>query len=95
MPSPLIAETPNHNPHKNVYKLNDVNNNVSIDLPVVINLNPRSLYGKECELATLIEQYNCDICCISESWERPDHHLGDILNIDNFVLSQTHHKNME
>ena len=39
-------------------------------LPVVINLNPRSLYNKKEEFKTLIEQSEAGICCISESWDR-------------------------
>ena len=39
-------------------------------LPVVINLNPRSLYNKASEFSTLIEQTEAGVCCISETWDR-------------------------
>ena len=42
------------------------------------------MYGKKEEFKTLIEQYNCDICCISESWERDSLALSDIISIENF-----------
>ena len=39
-------------------------------LPVVLNLNPRSLYNKTAEFGTLIEQTDAGVCCISETWDR-------------------------
>ena len=56
------------------------------DLPIVINLNPRSLYGKENEFSTLIEQYSCDVCCIGESWERNNLSLNELITIENFKV---------
>ena len=79
--------TQNHKPHRyNVHSVYNKSNHVSSDLPVVINLNPRSLYGKENELATIIEQYNCDICCVSESWERENYTLNDLIQIEHFKI---------
>ena len=39
-------------------------------LPIVLNLNPRSLYNKTNEFRTLIEQTDAGVCCISETWDR-------------------------
>ena len=40
------------------------------NLPIVINLNPRSLYNKADEFKTLISQTDASLCFISESWDR-------------------------
>ena len=57
-------------------------------LPVVINLNPRSLYNKLDEFRTLIEQTEAGVCCISETWDRTHTTNGtsitDLLPIDNY-----------
>ena len=50
-------------------------------LPVVLNLNPRSLYNKAAEFSTLVEQLDTGVCCISESWDR-SHIPGGILISD-------------
>ena len=42
----------------------------SIELPIIMNLNPRSLYNKVDDLKLVLEQYEADCVCISESWER-------------------------
>ena len=44
------------------------------------------MYGKEREFETLIEQYKCDICCISESWERDSLTLNELIQIENFRI---------
>ena len=40
------------------------------NVPVVVNLNPRSLYNKQDEFRTMIEQTEAGICCVSETWDR-------------------------
>ena len=50
-------------------------------LPVVVNLNPRSLYNKTEEFKTLIEQSEAGICCVSETWNR-SHSLNSELITD-------------
>ena len=49
----------------------------SINLPVIMNINPRSIYNKSDEFSLLLEQYSADIICMSESWER---HLYNFCN---------------
>ena len=48
-------------------------NNVIVqskELPVVMNINPSSIYNK-CKLfSVLVEQYEADVICMSESWDR-------------------------
>ena len=58
----------------------------SMVLPTVINLNPRSIYNKTDELYLLIEQYEADVICISESWERDDLPLVELLDLENFEI---------
>ena len=52
-----------------------------VSLPVVINLNPRSAYGKEEEIKTLISQYDCSVLTISESWSRANFPLSKLIDI--------------
>ena len=54
-------------------------------LPVVVNLNPRSLYNKQEEFCTLIEQTEASVCCISESWDR-SHVTGGSLISDRIQM---------
>ena len=54
----------------------------SINLPTIMNINPRSIYNKSEEL----EQYEADIICMSESWERPNMTLDQLLNLDNYEI---------
>ena len=58
----------------------------SVNLPVIMNLNPRSVYNKGDELSLLIEQYSADVICISESWERENLPLEQFLQLDNFEI---------
>ena len=58
----------------------------AVQLPVVLNLNPRSLYNKAEEFKLLIEQTNCKLCFISESWDRVDEGLEEIIEMENFRL---------
>ena len=50
----------------------------SMQLPVIMNLNPRSIYNKTDEFYLLLEQYEADLICISESWEREDLPLDEL-----------------
>ena len=57
------------------------------NLPIVLNLNPRSLYKKQNEFRTLIEQTEATLCCVSETWDRS--HSGgtlisDLIDIEGF-----------
>ena len=46
--------------------------NISSGLPSVLNINPRSVYNKIIEFHDLIEHYEIDLICMSESWKRED-----------------------
>ena len=58
----------------------------AISLPVVININPCSIYNKCEEFSLLLEQYNADIICISESFEREKLPLQEVLDLENYEI---------
>ena len=41
----------------------------ALELPVVVNLNPRSVYNKVDEFHALVQEENIDIVFMSESWK--------------------------
>ena len=61
----------------------------ALELPVVLNLNPRSIYNKVEDFKLIIEQYQIDVAFISESWERDDLHLDDIIQIEDYKFIST------
>ena len=58
----------------------------AVQLPVVVNLNPRSIYNKVSEFCTMMEQLEVGICCMSESWDREDLGLEEIIKIDGYKI---------
>ena len=56
----------------------------SIELPVIMNINPRSIYNKTEEFSELLEQYSADLITISESWERENLSLEKLLKFDKY-----------
>ena len=58
----------------------------SMELPVVMNINPRSIYNKTEEFHLLLEQYEADVICISESWDRDNLPLKELLDLDDFEV---------
>ena len=58
----------------------------SVNLPVIININPRSLYNKSDEFSLSLEQYSADVICVSESWERENMPLDQLLKLDNYEI---------
>ena len=55
-------------------------------LPVVINLNPRSIYNKAEEFKTMMDQLDCTLCFISETWDRNDIEIENIIDMENFRI---------
>ena len=51
-----------------------------------MNINPRSIYNKTDDFALLVDQYEADVICMSETWERPKVELKEILKLDNFEI---------
>ena len=58
----------------------------AVELPTVMNLNPRSIYNKCEEFPILLEQYEVDLVCLSETWERKDLPLEKVLNLEDFTI---------
>ena len=46
----------------------------------MVNLNPRSLYNKQEEFCTMIEQTEAGVCCVSESWDRSHEAKGTLIS---------------
>jgi hypothetical protein len=56
------------------------------NLPNILVLNPRSIYNKCEEFKTMMEQMDVDICCISESWDRDNLPLEDIIQMEGYKV---------
>ena len=55
-------------------------------LPVVVNLNPRSVYNKKKEFIDMMEQLDVDICCMSESWDRQKNGLENAIKMEGYQI---------
>ena len=63
-------------------------------LPKVLNLNPRSIYGKVEQFVTFVKEEQVTLTCISESWERKEKCLKDIIKLENHeIISNVHQRN--
>jgi len=62
---------------KNIQRSNKVGQ--ALEFPSVLNINPRSVYNKPEELQALIIEEDIDCTFLSESWERPDLTLEELL----------------
>ena len=58
----------------------------ALQLPVICNLNPRSIYNKSDEFCTLVEQEEIDVVLMSESWERDNKSLEDVIEIEDYKI---------
>ena len=58
------------------------------NLPTIVTLNPRSLYNKQSNFCTMIEQTEADVCFVSETWDRSHSEnaklLADVLEIEGY-----------
>ena len=63
-------------------------NNVfqALNLPAVLNLNPRSIYNKINEFVTFVDEEEIDLVCMSESWEREHITLKEVIKIEDFEV---------
>ena len=64
----------------------------ALNLPNVMNVNPRSIYNKIQEFHTFVKEESIDCVFMSESWERPDHPLNEIINLPNHEVISNPHK---
>ena len=59
----------------------------SMELPTVMNLNPRSIYNKSEDLRLILDQYFVDCVTMSESWEREDLSLiSELLDLEYYKV---------
>ena len=62
-------------------------------LPIVMNVNPRSIYNKVLEFHDFVKEEGIDCVLMSESWERPDEPLEAIIDLpDHIVISNPHQR---
>ena len=57
-----------------------------MNLPIIANINPRSVYNKVKEFHTFVEEENIDVVFMSESWEREELTLQDIITLQNHQI---------
>ena len=63
----------------------------ALNLPKVMNVNPRSIYNKVDEFNAFVEEEEIDCVFMSESWERSGNPLEEIINLPNhMVISNPH-----
>ena len=80
--------TKNNKKYKNQNKVDQ-----ALDLPTVMNVNPRSIYNKLEEFHDFVIEHNVDCIFMSESWERPDQPLDTVINLpDHTVISNPHQR---
>ena len=66
----------------------------ALNLPKVLNVNPRSIYNKVNEFVTFVDEEQIDLVCMSESWERENLTLENVIDIDDFeVISNVSQRN--
>ena len=58
----------------------------ALNLPKVLNLNPRSIYNKVEEFVTFVEEEEVDLVCMSESWERENLTLDKVIKIEDYQV---------
>ena len=58
----------------------------ALDLPILCNINPRSVYNKIDEFQTFVQQEELDVILMSESWERQDKSLNQIIDLEDYTI---------
>ena len=65
----------------------------ALSLPKVLNLNPRSIYNKLEEFVTFVTEEEVTLICISESFERKEQPLEQVLKLENhLIISNVHQR---
>ena len=66
---------------------------IALNLPIICNINPRSLYNKVDEFCTFVESNYIDVVFISETWESELKPLKEIIKIENYeIVSNVHQR---
>ena len=73
---------------KNMNKNNKVPDRFvqTLDLPVLCNINPRSVYNKIDEFNEFVKEEEVDVVFLSESWEREYLPLDEIVNLEDHTV---------
>ena len=58
----------------------------AVSLPVILNVNLRSIYNKVENLKTYIIENNVDLVCVSERWARKSQPIEDVIKMDNYTV---------
>ena len=58
----------------------------ALQLPKVLNLNPRSIYNKKKEFVTFVKEEEVDLICLSESWEKEHLTLDKVIKMDDYEI---------
>ena len=65
----------------------------ALDLPVICNINPRSIYNKVKEFETFVTEFSVDLILMSESWERYNFTLDELVKLENYkIISNVHQR---
>ena len=65
----------------------------ALSLPTVMNVNPRSIYNKANEFQNFVKEELVDVVTMSESWERVEDPLENIIQLPNHtVISNPHQR---
>ena len=65
----------------------------ALNLPVIANINPRSVYNKVKEFHAFVEEEEIDVVFMSESWEREDKTLNAIIELqDHEIISNVYQR---
>ena len=81
------------NKHNNITVKRSKKLEQALDLPVVLNVNPRSVYNKISQFQTFVLQHEIDVVCMSESWEREELTLEEVIKLDNYeIISNVHQR---
>ena len=74
-------------------KVNKSRTEQALNLPVLCNINPRSIYNKSDEFQTLVKEEDLDVIFISESWEREYLPLDQLIDLeDHTVISNVYQR---
>ena len=57
-----------------------------MNLPVVANINLRSVYNKVKEFHTFVKEEEVDVIFMSESWEREEKSLHETIKLEDFEI---------
>ena len=58
----------------------------ALSLPIICNMNPRSVYNKIKEFPDFVKSEEIDIIFMSESWERENKTLKEIVSLEHHIV---------